>query len=73
MNKNIGAIDRAIRIAIAIILLYLGLLVYGDSILGIALAIVSIIPLVTAWLGNCPLYNLLGISTSKGHPNFHSK
>ena len=73
MKKNLGAIDRVIRIAIAGGLLYLDLVVYRGSAIGIELAIVSIIPLVTAWLGNCPLYNLLGISTHKANPNFRSK
>ena len=73
MKKNIGAIDRVIRMALAGGLLYVGLVVYGGSTLGIGLAFISIIPLITAMVGNCPLYNLLGINTYQTNPNVHSK
>ncbi len=71
--KNIGLLDRVIRTAIAGVLLYFGLVVYGGSVLGVGLAIVSIISFITALLGNCPLYSLLGISTCKANPKLHSK
>lgn len=73
MKSNMGVIDRVIRIAIAGVLLYLGLIVYRDSALGIGLAFLSIIPVLTALLGNCPLYKLLGISTRQANPSLHSK
>lgn len=73
MKKNVGILDRVIRVAISGGLLYLGLVVYGSSTLGIGLAIVSIIPLVTGLLGSCPLYSLLGISTCKANPQLPSK
>lgn len=73
MKKNIGTLDRVTRIAIVGGLLYLGLGVYGGSTLGIGLAIVSIIPLMTSLLSNCPLYSLLGISTCKANPQLRSK
>ncbi len=63
MKNNIGVIERVIRIVIAGELLYLSLGVYQGSALGIGLAMISIVPLMTGLLGNCPLYNLLGIST----------
>lgn len=68
MNKNVGILDRIIRVAIAAVLLYLGLKVYVGSLLGIGLAIVSIIPLITALLGSCLMYSLLGIRTCKTNP-----
>ena len=73
MKNNIGAIDRVIRIAIATVLVYLGLIVYAGSALGIGLAFFSIIPIFTALLGNCPLYTLLGVSTRQSNPNMRSK
>ncbi|MGB3511480.1 MAG: DUF2892 domain-containing protein [Microcoleaceae cyanobacterium] len=63
MKKNIGVIERVIRIVIAGGLLYFSLVVYQGSAVGIGLAIISIVPLMTGLLGNCPLYNLLGMST----------
>ena len=73
MKKNIGTLDRAIRIVIAGSLLYLGLGVYRGSTLGIGLAIVSIIPLLTSLLGNCPMYSLLKISTYKTNTQLRSE
>ena len=73
MKKNVGILDRVIRVAISGGLLYLGLGVYGSSTLGIGLAIVSIIPLLTGLLGSCFLYSLLGISTCKANPQLPSK
>ncbi|MEM7760437.1 MAG: DUF2892 domain-containing protein [Cyanobacteria bacterium P01_A01_bin.40] len=67
MNKNIGILDRIIRVVIAGILLYLGLGIYVGSTLGIGLAIVSIIPLITSLLGSCPMYSLLGVRTCQGN------
>jgi len=57
MKNNVGLSDRAIR-------LFVGLTILG---LGIALdspwGLIGIIPMVTAGLGFCPLYPLLGIDT----------
>ena len=63
MKKNMGAIDRVIRIlmAIAVIVLYL-----SGSITGVAaiiLGIVAFIFIVTSLIGFCPLYFPLKIST----------
>jgi hypothetical protein len=68
MFNNVGTIDRFIRLVLAGALLYLGLGIYGGSALGIGLAIISIIPALTALIGTCPLYSLLGINTKSQHP-----
>ncbi|OKH21734.1 hypothetical protein NIES593_15025 [Hydrococcus rivularis NIES-593] len=68
MFNNVGTIDRFIRFGLAGTLLYLGLGVYGGSALGIGLAIISIIPALTALIGTCPLYSLLGINTKSQQP-----
>ena len=73
MKSNMGVIDRVIRIAIALSLLYLGLVVYGSSVLGIGLVFFSIVLVLTASLGSCPFYKLLGISTLRGNPSLRSK
>lgn len=73
MKKNLGSLDRLVRVAIAAGLLYLGLGVYEGSTLGIGLAVFSIIPLITALVGNCFLYSLFGISTDKANSQIHSK
>ncbi len=73
MKKNIGAIDRFIRLLVASGLLYLGLIICGGSVLGIGLASVAIIPFLTAIVGNCPFYNLLGINTCTANSRLNSK
>ena len=73
MKKNVGRLDRVIRVTIAVSLLYLGLGIYGGSTLGNGLGIISTIPFMTALLGNCPLYSLLGISSCKANLQIPSK
>ena len=59
MKKNIGTVDRNIRIVIAIIVGCLG--IWFKSWWGL----LALLPLVTALLRFCPVYLLLGISTNK--------
>lgn len=63
MKANIGVLDRLIRLSVGGILFYLGVGVYGGSNLGIGLVIAGLIPQLTAMVGFCPLYTLLGIRT----------
>jgi hypothetical protein len=64
MASNVGTIDRLIRFAIAGVLLYLGLGVYGGTNLGTGLAIAALLPAATGLIGFCGLYRLLGINTA---------
>lgn len=59
MTKNIGGIDRIIRIAIGAALIIWALM--GGPIW----AWIGIVPLVTAIIGWCPPYAILGIKTCK--------
>jgi hypothetical protein len=61
VTRNIGTVDRAIRVVVGILLLglYGGLLAPWKY-----LALIGLIPVGTALTGNCPLYTLLGISTA---------
>ncbi|WP_299489641.1 DUF2892 domain-containing protein [Acaryochloris sp. IP29b_bin.137] len=63
MSTNVGIVDRLLRLSLGGLLLYLGLGVYGGTALGVGLAIFSAIPALTALVGVCPLYGLLGIKT----------
>ncbi|MBU3740743.1 MAG: DUF2892 domain-containing protein [Candidatus Kapabacteria bacterium] len=63
MIKNMGSIDRLIRIAIAITVFAL---IASEQISGTAawvLGIVAIIMAATSAMGSCPLYLPLGLST----------
>lgn len=63
MTRNVGTVDRAARAVVG-----LGALVWAfstgmTSALGIVLLVVAAVLLVTAAVGFCPLYRLLGLST----------
>ena len=57
MKKNVGTIDRSIRIIAGIALL-------GLAATGKMWGLVGIVPLLTGLLGWCPPYQMLGISTN---------
>lgn len=63
MKKNMGNADRIIRLIIAAVLayLYFGGVVTGT--LGIVLAVVAGVFVLTSLVGFCPLYKLVGLST----------
>ena len=65
MKNNTSGADRIIRIILAIAL---GALYFTNTVtgtLGIILLVVGIVFLFTAFVGFCPIYKLLGISTNK--------
>ena len=60
MKRNVGNLDRIIRITIGLVLV--GLALTGS--IG-WWGYLGIIPLLAGVVGNCPVYTLLGISTCK--------
>ena len=60
MNKNIGSVDRLIRIIIGIVLI--AITINGN--IGVW-GWIGIIPLATALINFCPLYRILGFSSRK--------
>jgi len=65
MKKNMGSVDRIVRIilAIAIAALYYMEIITGT--LGIVLMVLAIIFLVTSLISFCPIYFPFGLSTKK--------
>lgn len=61
MSRNLGPIDRIIRIVIGAALLYFALFASqnGYNWLGW----IGVVPIITALMGYCPLYAILGVST----------
>ena len=59
MKRNVGSIDRILRVVIG-----LALVVMAATGTIAAWGYIGVIPLVTGLMGTCPLYRLLGISTS---------
>lgn len=60
MKPNIGTIDKTIRIILGV--LVLSLIVWGPQTLW---GLIGIIPLATAFMGFCPLYKVVNISTTE--------
>ena len=63
MKKNIGSVDKIIRIILGIIILALG--IWKCSWWGL----IGLIPIATALMGSCPTYLPFGISTCKTKEN----
>ena len=65
MKKNMGTVDRVIRVLVAVIILVLYFTHVISGTLAVILLILAGIFIVTSLLGICPLYIPLGISTRK--------
>ena len=65
MKKNMGRLDRIIRVAIAVLVavLYFTNVISGTW--AIILGILALVFLLTSLVGTCPLYMPFGISTRK--------
>ena len=65
MKKNMGTIDRVIRILVAVVfvILYFTGVVGGK--LGIVLLVLAVILVFTSIISYCPLYKPFGINTCK--------
>lgn len=68
MKKNMGTIDKVIRllIVVAVAALYFTNVISGT--LAIILGVVALIMLITSLTGFCGLYSIFGISTCKVKP-----
>ncbi len=65
MKKNMGTIDKSIRIIAAILI---GVLYYTGTItstLGLILLILGVVFLLTSFISFCPLYLPFGLSTKE--------
>lgn len=58
MMRNVGTLDRALRVVVGLGLL--ALVFVGPKTLW---GLIGLVPLLTASIGFCPLYRLLGICT----------
>ena len=62
LRKNVGLTDRLLRLMLALLIGAAGM--YYQNWLGI----LALIPLLTALVGFCPLYTLIGINTCPFRP-----
>jgi hypothetical protein len=65
MKKNIGTVDRILRVIVALVVGVLIALKVVSGTLMIVLGLIAIIFLITSAIGFCGLYTLFGISTCK--------
>jgi hypothetical protein len=60
MKANVGSVDKAVRIIIALVLFSIFFFREGNL---RYIALIGLIPLLTAFMSWCPLYTIFGLST----------
>ena len=64
MTKNVGLIDRVLRVIVGLALIAIAL-GYFPGIAATPVAWIGVVPLVTGLIGWCPAYTIFGISSCK--------
>ena len=69
MTINVGVIDRILRAALGVVLLYLafisGLSLFAAPLFEFGAAVIGVVMLATSILKMCPIYSILGLKTCK--------
>jgi Protein of unknown function (DUF2892) len=65
MKQNMGTIDRAIRVLVAIVIAALYFTGQITGTVGVVLLILAGVFVLTSLIGFCPLYKIVGLSTCK--------
>ncbi|CAA0088567.1 Uncharacterised protein [Starkeya nomas] len=60
MTRNLGSLDRTLRILVGLVLLSLLFVLDGGA---RWFGLVGLVPLLTGLVGNCPLYSVFGFSS----------
>lgn len=68
MKKNVGSVDKIIRLLIAAVIVILFLTKVITGTLGIILLVVAGVMVVTSLVSFCGFYAIFGISTCKAKP-----
>jgi hypothetical protein len=63
MKKNMGTIDRVIRILIAVVFVALYFMQVVTGTIGIVLLVLAVVFVLTSFISFCPLYWPFGINT----------
>jgi hypothetical protein len=63
MIKNVGAIDRIIRIVVGLALIAFAIPIGFPAVGWNWVGWLGVVPLLTAFAGTCPAYSLFGIKT----------
>jgi DUF2892 family protein len=75
-KRNEGIVDRVLRVALAIVLLPIGLFVLGGwqgTVPGLVTTGIGLLALITGLSGFCPLYVPFGISTLEAEKRLTAK
>lgn len=62
---NVGTADRIVRVIIGVSLIVFGAVGLFPGVWRIIIPVVGLIPLITAALGYCPAYRLVGLSSAR--------
>jgi phosphotransferase system glucose/maltose/N-acetylglucosamine-specific IIC component len=73
MKKNMGSLDRILRVLIALIIVVLYFTGIISGIWAIILLVLSGVFILTSLISTCPLYLPFGISTSKTETGVNAK
>ena len=63
MKKNVGTIDRVIRILVAVVVVALYFTHVISGVLGIVLLALAVVFVITSLFSFCPIWLALGLST----------
>ncbi|MHB8621842.1 MAG: YgaP family membrane protein [Sulfuricaulis sp.] len=66
MEMNVGSVDKVIRLIVGVALLSLVFLLGGNARWW---GLIGIGPILTVFIGWCPAYSLIGVSTNKSKPS----
>ena len=73
VKKNVGGLDSAIRVMLALGLLFAAAGTMQWMVLSVALVVLSITLFWTALTASCPVYALLGIDTARADKKDHGR
>lgn len=62
---NLSTLDRIVRVVLGVLMLVAGWSGWVPEVWALALKIFAWVPLLTAFIGWCPFYTLLGIRTAR--------
>jgi len=65
LSRNLGQLDRAIRIGLGAVALVLALAGWLPGLAAVAVLIFAWVPILTGLVGWCPVYTLLGVSSRR--------
>ena len=63
MTTNVGNVDKILRIIVGLVLIAYAIPLGFPKTSWNWVGWIGVVPIITALIGNCPLYSILGVST----------